>query len=135
MRRSLRFVGMCVTATLVVSLAPVALAADPGTVPHIQGAQTAPAYDYGQAIRQSVFVEVPLDSDRDGEPDRVAVDIVRPREAAAAGVDVPVIMDASPYYQCCGRGNESEVKVYGPDGVPTKFPLFYDNYFVPRGYA
>ena len=44
-------------------------------------------------------------------------------------------MDASPYYQCCGRGNESEKKVYAADGTVTKFPLYYDNYFVPRGYA
>ena len=65
----------------------------------------------------------------------MAVDIVRPRETAAAGVKVPVIMDASPYYQCCGRGNESELKEYAADGTVTKFPLFYDNYFVPRGYA
>src|SRR5262249_19643751 len=68
-------------------------------------------------------------------PDRVVADIIRPREAAAAGVKVPVIMDASPYYQCCGRGNESEKKVYAADGTVTKFPLYYDNYFVPRGYA
>jgi X-Pro dipeptidyl-peptidase len=40
----------------------------------------------------------------------VAVDIVRPRETDAAGVKIPVIMDSSPYYQCCGRGNESELK-------------------------
>ena len=44
-------------------------------------------------------------------------------------------MDARPYYLCCGRGNESEQKTYDADGVIAKFPLFYDNYFVPRGYA
>ncbi|MFD0598608.1 CocE/NonD family hydrolase [Catellatospora coxensis] len=48
---------------------------------------------------------------------------------------VPVIMDASPYYQCCGRGNESEKKVYAADGTVSKFPLYYDNFFVPRGFA
>ncbi len=67
--------------------------------------------------------------------DKIVVDLVRPREPAQAGVKIPVIMDASPYYQCCGRGNESELKQYGPDGNVVKFPLFYDNYFVPRGYA
>ncbi|GAB3938327.1 hypothetical protein GCM10027614_18180 [Micromonospora vulcania] len=44
-------------------------------------------------------------------------------------------MDASPYYLCCGRGNESERKTYDAAGVIAKAPLFYDNYFVPRGYA
>jgi X-Pro dipeptidyl-peptidase len=44
-------------------------------------------------------------------------------------------MDASPYYLCCGRGNEGELKTYTEAGSPEKFPLFYDNYFVPRGYG
>ena len=44
-------------------------------------------------------------------------------------------MDASPYYSCCGRGNESQLKTYDSAGNAVQFPLFYDNYFVPRGYA
>ncbi len=76
-----------------------------------------------------------LDGDSDGKTDRVAVDIVRPREPAAQGRKVPVIMDASPYYSCCGRGNESQRKTYDANGNVVQMPLFYDNYFVPRGYA
>ncbi|MBM0235177.1 Xaa-Pro dipeptidyl-peptidase [Micromonospora sp. STR1_7] len=105
------------------------------TPPHVVGTQTVPAYSYADAIRESVWVQTRADSDGDGVRDRVAVDLVRPREAAAAGVRVPVIMDASPYYLCCGRGNESELKTYDSAGVIAKAPLFYDNYFVPRGYA
>ena len=44
-------------------------------------------------------------------------------------------MDASPYYSCCGRGNESQLKTYDANGNVVQMPLFYDNYFVPRGYA
>ena len=44
-------------------------------------------------------------------------------------------MEASPYYSCCGRGNENQKKTYDAKGRPVGFPLFYDNYFVPRGYA
>lgn len=44
-------------------------------------------------------------------------------------------MEASPYYASIGRGNESETKTYGPDGKIDRLPLYYDNYFVPRGYA
>ena len=95
---------------------------------------TAPVNSYPDAIRESVWVLAP-DSDGNGEADRVAVDIVRPRELAAAGVPVPVIMDASPYYLCCGRGNEGELKTYTGADLPEKLPLFYDNYFVPRGYG
>ncbi|HKT03854.1 MAG TPA: Xaa-Pro dipeptidyl-peptidase [Rugosimonospora sp.] len=103
--------------------------------PFIRGTSTVPVYSYANAIRESVWVVIPADNDGDGKPDRVAVDLVRPREAAAAHVRVPVIMEASPYYACCGRGNESEVKTYDGTGTIAKEPLFYDNYFVPRGYA
>jgi X-Pro dipeptidyl-peptidase len=125
--------GLIAAATTV--LPAPASAATPSQLPYVQGDSTVPRYSYANAIRESIWVETPLDNDGDGKPDRVAVDLVRPREAAQTGVKVPVIMEASPYYQCCGRGNESEVKAYGADGTITKVPLFYDNYFVPRGYA
>jgi X-Pro dipeptidyl-peptidase len=131
--------------TLAAAVISVAALLVPGTVataapsarpaPHVQGTQTVPVYDYANAVRESVWVTTPLDNDGDGVRDKVVVDLIHPREAAQSGVKVPVIMDASPYYQCCGRGNESERKVYAADGTVTKFPLFYDNYFVPRGYG
>ncbi|ARZ66787.1 Xaa-Pro dipeptidyl-peptidase [Streptomyces sp. HU2014] len=94
-----------------------------------------PVYSYDRAVRESVWVDTRVDGDGDGRTDRVAVDIVRPREAAEQGRRVPVIMDASPYYSCCGRGNEGQKKTYDAQGAPVQFPLYYDNYFVPRGYA
>ncbi|MFE2558850.1 Xaa-Pro dipeptidyl-peptidase [Streptomyces sp. NPDC059352] len=97
--------------------------------------ESRPVHSYADAVRESVWVDTGLDGDGDGRGDRVAVDIVRPREPAAAGRKIPVIMDASPYYACCGRGNEGQKKTYDADGNPVQFPLFYDNYFVPRGYA
>ena len=111
--------------------------AQTGTPPHIdlRTRSTKPVYDYADAIRESVYVDTRMDTDSDGTNDVIAVDIVRPRETAAAGVKIPVIMDASPYYSCCGRGNESEKKTYDENGVIQKMPLYYDNYFVPRGYA
>src|SRR5690349_11829695 len=63
--------------------------------PFIRGAQTVPEYSYQAAIRESVLVKTSMDSDGDGQPDQVAVDVIRPREAAAAGIRVPVIMEAS----------------------------------------
>ncbi|PHQ48220.1 Xaa-Pro dipeptidyl-peptidase [Streptomyces cinnamoneus] len=94
-----------------------------------------PVYSYDRAIRETVWVDTGLDGDGDGRADRVAADVIRPREAAEQGRRVPVIMDASPYYSCCGRGNESQRKTYDAQGNPLQFPLYYDNYFVPRGYA
>ncbi|MEU1148041.1 Xaa-Pro dipeptidyl-peptidase [Streptomyces sp. NPDC005863] len=97
--------------------------------------ESRPVYSYDDAIRESVWVDTRIDGDADGRTDRVAVDIVRPRELDRTGRRIPVIMDASPYYACCGRGNESQKKTYDAAGKPVRFPLYYDNYFVPRGYG
>ncbi|MGV9560503.1 Xaa-Pro dipeptidyl-peptidase [Streptomyces sp. NPDC003401] len=102
---------------------------------HAAPRESLPRYSYEDAIREAVWVDTRLDGDGDGRTDRVAVDIVRPREPARQGREVPVIMDASPYYSCCGRGNESQRKTYDAQGAVDLMPLFYDNYFVPRGYA
>ena len=126
-------VALVVLAGLLSVPAPASAARPLTTQPFVRGGETVPVYDYADAIRESVWVQTPTDADRDGVPDRVAVDLVRPR--TAAGVKVPIIMDASPYYACCGRGNEGELKEYDAQGVISKAPLFYDNYFVPRGYA
>ena len=96
---------------------------------------TQPVFGYADAIRERVFVDSPYDSDADGTPDIIAVDIMRPA-ASDHGLTVPVIMDPSPYYSTLGRGNESELKLDADgDGLLDRWPLFYDNYFVPRGYA
>ncbi|TDP97299.1 CocE/NonD family hydrolase [Labedaea rhizosphaerae] len=118
-------------AAAVVTLAALVVAV-PGTA---AAAGSRPVYSYADAIRETVWVDTGADEDRDGVPDRVAADIIRPSEPAARGDRVPVIMDTSPYYACCGRGNEAQKKTYAPDGSPLGFPLYYDNYFVPRGYA
>ncbi|MFF8597221.1 Xaa-Pro dipeptidyl-peptidase [Streptomyces sp. NPDC015220] len=97
--------------------------------------ESRPVYSYANAVRETVWVDTGLDGDGDGRGDRVATDVVRPREPARQGRKVPVIMDASPYYSCCGRGNENQTKTYDAAGRVERMPLFYDNYFVPRGYA
>ncbi|HEY0618084.1 MAG TPA: Xaa-Pro dipeptidyl-peptidase, partial [Kribbella sp.] len=99
-----------------------------GIPPHVdpRTQSTQPVYDYAGAIRESVYVDTTMDTDSDGQTDVIAVDIVRPRETDAAGLRIPVIMDASPYYSCCGRGNESEKKTYDENGVIQKMPLYYD---------
>ncbi|MGW3093003.1 Xaa-Pro dipeptidyl-peptidase [Streptomyces sp. NPDC001102] len=104
-------------------------------VAHGAPRESRPVYSYTNAIREAVWVDTGLDGDGDGKTDRVAADIVRPREPARQHRKIPVIMDASPYYSCCGRGNESQKKTYDAAGHVVQMPLFYDNYFVPRGYA
>ncbi|MGW1895368.1 Xaa-Pro dipeptidyl-peptidase [Streptomyces sp. NPDC002004] len=136
------WVTVVTAALMAVFLSPAAAPAAPA-VPTAAAAPAAakapresrPVYSYAHAIRESVWVDTGLDGDGDGRTDRVAADIVRPAEPARQGRRIPVIMDASPYYSCCGRGNESQKKTYDAHGNPVQFPLFYDNYFVPRGYA
>ena len=99
----------------------------------VKDGTTQPVYDYAGAIRETVWVDAP-DLDGDGQRERVAADIVRPKELDGSA-KVPVVMDASPYYLSSGRGNEGEHKEYNANGVVEKMPLYYDNYFVPRGYA
>ncbi|MEV8637157.1 Xaa-Pro dipeptidyl-peptidase [Streptosporangium sp. NPDC051023] len=121
------------------TLAMIAMGVTPAhadTVPSItvESGRTQPVFSYADAVREHVYVESSTDSDSDGKPDRVRVDIIRPKESGPA-LKVPVIIDESPYYDNAGRGNEAERKVYDSAGNAVKFPLFYDNYFVPRGYA
>ncbi|MFJ4200384.1 Xaa-Pro dipeptidyl-peptidase [Streptomyces sviceus] len=129
--RPLATAAAATAALLATFLAPATAQAQAQPAPR----ESQPIYSYENAVREAVWVDTRLDGDGDGKADRVAVDIVRPREAARKGRKVPVIMDASPYYSCCGRGNESQLKTYDANGNVVQMPLFYDNYFVPRGYA
>jgi X-Pro dipeptidyl-peptidase len=123
-----------VAIALTMAIASPAQAAGAGPTITVQNGRTQPVFSYADAVREYVYVESSVDSDSDGRLDRVRVDIIRPKESGPR-LRVPVIMDESPYYDNSGRGNEAERKVYDASGNVTKFPLFYDNYFVPRGYA
>ncbi|MGN9912816.1 CocE/NonD family hydrolase [Phytohabitans sp. LJ34] len=101
----------------------------------VSGGVTQPVFGYTDAIRERLFIDSTFDSDRDGLRDIIAFDVMRPK-ATLDGLKVPVVMDASPYYSTLCRGNEAECKAdLDGDGLLDKWPLFYDNYFVPRGYA
>lgn len=102
-------------------------------------------YSYKDAIREHVQV-----TGRDGVT-QIWVDLIRPK--TPKGVRVPTIMMASPYFNTLGRGFKGQCKTptqSPPGGLPgspggtgisacdksqTPFPEWYDEYFVPRGYA
>ena len=133
-----KFGGRVVTgavALAVLGFAGPARAADPGVTIGEDG-RTAPVFDYTQAVRERVFIPQPgTDQDANGRMDFVTADIIRPKESGPA-VKVPAIIDPSPYYTTVCRGNESQCMAdWDGDGVNDRWPLFYDNYFVPRGYA
>lgn len=123
-------------AVLAAALTPaIPATAAPVPIASIRGGATQDTYSYAKAIRQSVWVDTGLTAEaRPGGHVRVAADIIRPRELDRVA-RIPVIMTASPYFRCCGRGNQFQRKAYDAAGNPVTFPLYYDNYFVPRGYA
>ncbi|GAA0923231.1 Xaa-Pro dipeptidyl-peptidase [Nonomuraea longicatena] len=140
-----RWPALAAPLVLVAALTAAPAAADPPEISIVGGA-TQPVFSRADAIKQTVFVEVAgTDSDADGKPDRVAVDILRPKETEQ-GLRVPVIMEASPYY---AGGNDVPNHPVDVDenGTPLPslraaqartagpFDSYYDNYFVPRGYA
>ncbi|MGA5299814.1 Xaa-Pro dipeptidyl-peptidase [Nucisporomicrobium flavum] len=150
MRSSRTGARLCAVLSAVVTVlaggtAAVAAPTSPPTAVTPSGTQ--PVYDYTQAIREQVWVQAPTDSDADGEPDRVAVRIIRPRETEA-GVKVPVIFQPSPYY--AGLNDVPNHDDVDRDGAAARrsaspgadraaetvtFSGYLDNYFVPRGYA
>ena len=125
---------------------PLGLRADPSCREHRRGrgagaltlgpdGETAPVYSYTDAIRERVFVPVAgVDQDGDGVTDRVAIDIMRP------GGDGAGPEGAGDHRRRARTTRRSAAATRRSSSTrrrrrPDRFPLFYDNYFVPRGYA
>jgi len=107
----------------------------PPTGISVANGETQPVFDYDQAIRERVYIPNGQDADDNGVEDRTAIEIMRPKESGP-NMKVPVAMEASPYWTtvCAGLETQCIGDVDG-DGINDKWPLFYDNFFVPRGYA
>ena len=70
----------------------------------------APVFDKGEAqvvpafkdpkgwIQQDLWVETEFDSNGDGKPDRMHVDVTRPGQTESEGLKVAVIYQTSPYF-------------------------------------
>ncbi len=95
------------TAAAVLCIVAGAHAARPQAKPvFVNGmAQGVPAFaDSTQWIRQELWVETNFDSDHDGKPDRVHVDVTRPRQTDTEHLRVPILYGSSPYYAGTARG-------------------------------
>ena len=113
-------------------------------------AQVVPAFaDSTTWIRQDLWVETGFDSDQDGKPDRVHVDVTRPRQTDH-GLKVAVIYGSSPYYAGVSRHQvdwdvrqelNAQPKPRGLmlsapyDGRRTRISRELVNEWVPRGFA
>ena len=131
----MRRLGILLACFAVLSATVQAVPAEGADGITIKKGVTQPVFSYEDAVRETVYVQSSIDGDQDTEPDLIATDIIRPKESDGS-LKVPVIYEQSPYYQSSGRGNEAEIKnEEDGDFSPDFFPLYYDNYFVPRGYA
>lgn len=62
-------------------------------------AQVVPAFeDADNWIREDLWVETEFDSNGDGKPDRMHVDVTRPAATETDGLKLPIIYNTSPYF-------------------------------------
>jgi X-Pro dipeptidyl-peptidase len=136
--------------TAVVALALAGPAAAQVTGPVFIDGQAQPVFSTVPAtwVRQELWVETTIDSDFDGQLDRIHIDVTRVQETDTIGLKVPVVMEVSPYY-----GGDVPVVNWGVDHEigqpptfrPTATPTFFDTSpiisnshtatWVPRGFA
>lgn len=156
-------VAVATTSALALTL-PVAVATAATPVPQdppgieVRDGLTQPIYDFATAISERVWVETDLDTDFDGELDRVLVDLSRPA-ATEDGLNVPVVLEASPYrsgtwgaapyytdldpsrlpqssFAAPGAALRSQsFSVLSAEARAADLPGSLDNYYVPRGYG
>lgn len=80
--------------------------------------KTQPIFDYNESIFEKIYVETPLDTDKDNNRDLIAVYIRRPLETNK-GMKVPTIYVASPYMMWC---NEDLYNLHNVDHDLEVFP-------------
>ena len=98
---------------------PLPAQGDQPASPATSGEKAAHVFEDGQAmpvaafkkskewIREWLFVESSFDSDGDGKPDRLHVDVIRPLQTKTEGLKVPVVYETSPYFAGTGPSNLS----------------------------
>lgn len=103
--KSTRAGGLIALLSLAVSLAVPPLLAESG-----KSEPAVPVFTDGEAqvverfndpdmwIRHDLWVETEFDSDGDGRPDRMHVDVTRPRQTDTEGLKLPTVYVSSPYF-------------------------------------
>lgn len=126
---------------------------DESATPVFENGAAQPVFDASRAVREAVWVSADVDSDGDGQDDKVHVEVVRPKESTE-GLQVPVVFQASPYFS---GGNDVanhnvDHELYVPEGQnaarasederlavagqrAAQFQWQYEQYFLERGYA
>jgi len=115
-------------------------------------AQIVPAFeDPEQWIKHDLWVETEFDTDGDGLPDRMHVDVTRPVQTDTEGLKLPVVYVSSPYFAGTASGSQQyfwnvrhEIGATPPERVHPppivrrgKRPIISTSHtktWVPRGY-
>ena len=147
-----RFRMGLLAAALVLPASALPATAQPPQQPVFEDGEAQPVFDPEQVVREDLFVTAPVDSDRDGRPDEVHVQVVRPKETER-GLRVPVVYQVSPYFS---GGNEVQnhnvdTELYVPDtagarssgraaasgraALTAEITWDYEEYLLARGYA
>ncbi|MFO1078605.1 MAG: Xaa-Pro dipeptidyl-peptidase [Planctomycetota bacterium] len=152
------------TSVRVLTLVSAALAA--ARAPAQDAEKAVPVFKDGQAqvvdafknprdwIHERLWVQADFDSDGDGKPDRLHVDVTRPKQTDTEGLKVPVVYETSPYYAGTGTGGPGMPSYWDPkqelgEDSPPRTPMdpipfqqkrpFVANSevrsWVPRGFA
>ena len=116
-------------------------------------AQVVPAFEKSADwVRHDLWVETDFDSDGNGKPDRMHVDVTRQKQTDTEGLKVPVVYESSPYYAGTGTNEpqffwspRQELGVSPPKHITPEpiaqqslRPVISDsqvNTWVPRGFA
>ncbi|RXZ48878.1 Xaa-Pro dipeptidyl-peptidase [Agromyces fucosus] len=154
-RRRSRAVAVALTSVLagglVVAATPAYAASTPEIEPTFQDGLSQAVFTKvaSEWINEEAWVESEVDSDRDGRPDLVHIDVSRVPQTAD-GLKVPVLMEMSPYYaggtEVTNWGVDHEIgappteKDAWPAYTPTnrtspRISGSLENTWVPRGYA
>jgi X-Pro dipeptidyl-peptidase len=104
-------------------------------------------------VHQELWVEAEFDSDGDGKPDRMHMDVTRPKQTDSEGLKVPVVYESSPYFSGTGSMDTAKYfwdprqelggKPHPREHMPTiapqrRSPRISDDLvgdWVPRGFA
>ncbi|MEY8040640.1 Xaa-Pro dipeptidyl-peptidase [Saccharopolyspora cebuensis] len=142
--RRVRGVLLAVLCALPLSAVPAA-AAPPGG-PVFEDGEAQPVFDPARAVREELFVAAPTDSDRDGRPDEVHVQVVRPA-GTERGLRVPVVYRMSPYFADTNEVPHHDVdtelhvpsrpgpRVASSSRRAVEIDWRYEDYLLARGYA
>jgi X-Pro dipeptidyl-peptidase len=119
MKKFLCYYLLLTTVAFVFSQVSPAQQNEPATIKSTPNAIKVPVVENGEVqkipefdkpedwIREDLWVETTFDSDGDGRPDRMHVDVTRPKQTVNDGIKLPVIYESSPYFAGTGTNDKN----------------------------